>query len=371
MIKKTFIGFIFAAFLAFNPVLANENQNTVDLFTSPTCPHCSDAKVFLKNFQEENGIVLDINEYEFSKNIEKIESYYSHYSVPQAHRGFVPAIFINDKYFIGFDSQVEKELSSYLLGQDWVKEKTGPAVKVPFFGEIDLKDFSLPALAVILGTIDGFNVCSLGALVMILGMVMILRSRKKIFLLGSAFVLTTAFVYGLLVFAWHQFFSFVSPYIRSMEVLIGLMALAGGIYFLKEFYKSWKSGPVCSSNNLISRISPKIEKIFEKKAGYFAMLGAVIFFAAAATVIEFPCSAFLPVLFTGILVEAGTPLNLSILYIGIYLLFYLLDEIAIFIIASFTLQIKIFSSRLIIFFNLIASLIFIFLGLYYLFGKYF
>ena len=42
---------------------------------------------------------------------------------------------------------------------------------IPLIGEIDLAKYSLPAQAVVLGFFDGFNVYSLGALVLILGLV--------------------------------------------------------------------------------------------------------------------------------------------------------------------------------------------------------
>jgi hypothetical protein len=187
-------------------------------------------------------------------------------------------------------------------------------------------------------------------------------------LFGGVFLLTTAIIYGLLIFLWHQFFSFISPYIRSMEILIGFLALTGGVYLLREFYKACKFGPVCNSNNIMSRLTPKIEKVFQNKASGLIILGAVMFFAMVVTIVEFPCSAFLPVIFTSILVDSGISLSASLFHIGLYMFFYLLDEIIIFIIAVLTLNIKIVSPKFIVFFNLLAALIFILLGVYYLFG---
>jgi len=103
----------------------------------------------------------------------------------------------------------------------------------------------LPILAVILGFFDGLNVCSLGALVLILGMVLALKSRKKILILGGIFILTTGIIYGILMILWHQLFLVLSPYLRKMEILIGALAILGGIHFLKEFLKFRKKGPVC------------------------------------------------------------------------------------------------------------------------------
>ena len=224
----------------------------------------------------------------------------------------------------------------------------------------------MPALAIVLGVIDGFNVCSLGALVIILGLVMVLRSRKRILILGGTFVFVTALTYGLLIFLWHQFFTFISPYIKSMEILIAILSIIGGIYLLKEFIKSIKEGPSCSSGGIIARLTPKVEKIFSSKKNISILFGVVVLFALAITIIEFPCSAFLPMLFASLLAESQFSLGTSISYMGLFLLFYMLDEIIIFLIAFFTLKIKIVSPKFINAFNLLAALIFLFLGFYYL-----
>lgn len=366
MIKKIFVTlFLFLLFLL-NPGFLKAKENTIHLFGSPTCPHCLSAKKYFEKLKTEEIPNLVINEYEISKSIEEIEKFYKKYEVPKSEQGLVPAIFVGDKYFIGFSDQIGEQIKSHLMGEE-IDEKA-KIIKLPFLGEVDILNFSLPVLAITLAVVDGFNVCSLGALMVILGLVMVLRSRKRIFILGGTFILTTGVIYAILILLWHQFFSIISLYIRSMEIVIGLLALVGGIYLLKEFVKACRFGPVCSSNNLLSRLTPKIEKIFQNKTNWFVLAGAVITFASIVTIIEFPCSAFLPVLFTSILANANLSFGMSAFYITIYMLFYLLDEIIIFCIAVLTLRIKIVSPKFIIFFNLLAALIFIFLGIYYIFG---
>jgi len=343
---------------------AGKNLEPVYMFTSPTCPHCASAKKFFEDFKKENNLDLEIHDLTMSQNTEKAKEYYEKYSVPKKEQGLVPAIFIGDKYYIGFNEEIGEEIAASFLGQN--KEEKNEK-KEPFLSEANLSKFSLPTLAVILGIVDGFNVCSLGALLLILGLVIVLGSRKRILLFGGAYILTTALIYGLMILLWHQLFSFISPYVKSMEMLVGILALMGGIYLLREFNKTRKSGPICSSNNIMSRLSPKMEKVFRNKTNWLLLLGSVVAFSAAVTIIEFPCSAYLPVLFTSILVDSGASFGASILYMLIYMLFYMLDEIIVFLIAAFTLKIKIASSpKFITFFNLLAALIFIFIGTYYL-----
>ena len=347
---------------------AGKNLEPIYLFTSPTCPHCISAKSFFENFQQEQGLKLEIHDFNMSQSTDKAKEYYEKYFVPKSEQGLVPAIFIGDKYYVGFSEEIGEEISAYLLGQEQKEEKRNDDLaKLPILGEVDLSKFSLPILAVILGITDGFNVCSLGALLIILGLVMVLGSRKRIILFGSAYILTTALVYGFMIFLWHQLFSLIAPYVKSFEMLVGLLSLAGGVYLLREFYKAYKSGPICSSNNLLSRLSPKIERIFENKKNWLILLGSVIAFSIVVTVVEFPCSAFLPVLFSSIMVDSGISLGMSVFYMCIYILFYMLDEIIIFLIAALTLKIKIASPKFITFFNLLAAIIFIVVGIYYFF----
>lgn len=363
---KKFLFIIFTLFFLLTPfyVFAQETLE-INFFSSPTCPHCSSAERFLLDYIENSDLDLEFNKYYIANNLDLVQDYYKKYSVSPNQQGLVPAIFINDNYFIGFNKNIKKQIIDAIEDN---QDRNLNLTKIPLIGEVDLKAFSLPVLAITLGIVDGFNVCSLGALVLILGLVMVLKSRKKIFLIGATFLLTTALVYGLLIFLWHQLFTFIAPYIRSLEFLIGILALIGGLYLLREFYKAYKSGPVCSSNNLMSRLSPKIEKVFKNKNNIFLLFSAVFIFAIVVTIIEFPCSAFLPVLFTSILVESGISTQQSIWYIFLYMLMYLLDELIIFIIAVLTLKIKIVSPKFIIFFNLLAAFIFIVLGLFYLLG---
>lgn len=366
-----FFIFLFLFSTLFNKnALAESNTNNQEkeveilFFKSPTCAHCSNEKKFLEKLSEKHP-QIKIKEYELSKNIELVSSLYDKYQVPAGQRGLVPATFINDSFFIGFNSDISQKIEQEIKGIE--KNNSSFIVKIPFKGEVDIFQYSLPVLAIILGTIDGFNVCSLGSLVVILGLAMILRSRKKVLLLGGTFILITSLTYGLLIFLWHQFFVLISPYIRSTEILIAILSLVGGIYLLIEFFRSIKKGASCSSNGLISKLSSKIEKIFSSKKNLFILLGVVFLFALAITIIEFPCSAFLPMLFAGLLAESGLNLGATIAHMSLFILFYMLDEIIIFLIAVFTLKVKIFNPKFINLFNLIAALIFLSLGSFYLF----
>jgi len=367
-------------------------QKTLEIyfFYSLTCPHCAKEKAFLEKLEEKYP-EIEIKKFPLSerKNIELLKEFYQKYKVPQRIQGFVPISFIRERYFLGFSEKIGQEIEHYIL--QFIKEASpeekpleeefsepteeivSPTplekkIEIPFIGKINPERFSLPVLAMILGFFDGFNVCSLGALVLILGIVLALKSRSKILVLGGVFILTTGIIYGSLIILWHKIFILLSPYLREMEILIGTLAVFGGIHFFREFLKSKKRGPVCKFGGISENLSQRVQEAFEKKLGIIALTGVVFSFAAIITIVEFPCSAVLPVIFAGILTEAKTSTLLSLLYIGIFLIFYLLDEILVFLISLLTLRLWIASPKFVNFLNLAASIILFFLGIYYLAG---
>lgn len=343
----------------------NIRENEIIFFGSPTCPHCKSEKQFLENLKESYSNIT-INEYDFSSNIKLVNKFYEEYNVPKNQQGLVPVTFINNQYFVGFNDNIKQQIENQInSGTD--KPSENKKIRSIFGKEVNIDNFSLPILSMILGIVDGFNVCSLGALVIILGLVMALGSKKRILFLGGTFLIITGITYGLLIFLWHQLFSLITPYVKSMELLIGILSIIGGIYLIKEFIKSYRQGPNCSSNNLLGRLSPKVEKVFSNKRNIIILISVVALFSLVITIVEFPCSAFLPVIFSGILAEAHLSWELTLLYMSIYIIFYLLDEIIIFLIALFTMKIKILSPKFINFFTLLAALIFLFLGSYYIY----
>lgn len=344
----------------------NQGQNEIYFFYSTTCPHCAEQEKFL-NQLENNYPDIVVKRYEFSKNVDLISSFYNQFSVPKQKQGLVPITFTKDNYFVGFNSQTGLDIIDcveHCLGNKdvFVNQKT----KIPFLGEIDTQNISLPLLAVIFGFFDGFNVCSLGALVLILGMVISLNSRKKILILGGTFVLITIIVYWVLILLWHRLFVFMAPYIRNMEIFIGLLSFGGAWFLFREFLKSRKSGSVCKFGGISEKLASKMNKALEKGSGIFVMVGAVLFFASAVTIIEFPCSALFPVLFTGILAQNQTSFFLSVIYMGIYILFYMIDEIIVVVVAALTMKIWIASPKITTLLNLFASLLLFVFGFYYL-----
>jgi len=171
---------------------------------------------------------------------------------------------------------------------------------------------------------------------------------------------------------WFQLFTILAPYLKIMQILIGLLGIGGGVYFFKEFLKFKKYGPTCEiqkSNGLMARFTEKMKKRLDKESGALLLVLTILLFAAIITIVEFPCSAAVPVIFAGILSQAGLPGWQYLSYIALFILFYMLDEIIIFLIAFFTLNLKITSNKFTTWIALVEAIVLFALGLYYLFGS--
>lgn len=349
-------------------ILAQE-PTQVDLFYSPTCPHCAKAKIFFKELQADYPN-LTIRQYQVSESLQLLSTYYKKYSVPEQSQGFVPAIFIDSQYYIGFSDETVQQIRAHIARSNNTQD-TENSVGLPTFYGIRLDKFALPVTAILLGVLDGFNICSLGALLIILSLVLTLKSRPKILLFGGGFIFTTSVIYGLLIFFWYQLFNVLAPYLRQMELLIGVITMIGGIYFLKEFIKFCRKGPTCGvgpAQKIEGNFAKQFRSLIQNKARTLTVLFPILLFATIITVVEFPCSAAVPVAFAGMLMKAQLPGWLYVFYIVLYVIFYMLDELLVFCIAFFTMKLWLASPKFVTWITLVESIILFALSAYYIFG---
>lgn len=365
------LGLLFGVF---SFALAQEEKVEVNFFYGRTCPYCAKEERFLSELEKKYP-EIKVNRFAISENINLIKEFYQDYKVPPREQGYVPITFIGDRYFLEFNKEIGEDIEDCIVklieGGSQESCESERKITLPIIGEIDIEKYSLPALAILLGALDGFNVCSLGALILILGLVLALRSRKKTLIFGGLFILTAAIVYGLLIVLWYKIFSFFVSYLRIMEILIAILAIGGGVYFLRQFIRFRKYGPTCEiglGKGIIARFSAKFQQSLKGSGNVLLLLASVLIFAGIITVVEFPCSAVVPVIFAGVLSQAQLPTFYYLLYIALFIIFYMLDEIIVFLIAFFTTKIWLASSKVITWIILAEAIILFMLGLYYLFG---
>ena len=347
----------------------NEENITIHFFYDEGCSHCAAQEQFM----EENIVgeypKVKIKKYDIygEGSVDKLNELAEEHGTGDL-RVVTPTTFIEGRVFQGFTESRGREMIQVIEGEETEQSEK---IEVPFFGEMNPTGWSLPILAAAIGSVDGMNVCSIGALVMVLMIVLSFDDRKKIFFYGFLFIITVVLVYGLLVFAWYHLIEAIIQYIGILKYIIGAAGIIGGAAFFKQFVEFYKHGPNCSYSDagFITRARMKVKKSFESaNVGPFVLVGSIVFFAAVVTIIELPCSAALPLAFSGILVDAELAGLTYIIYIALYLFFYMLIELIIFSGAVITKEVWFGSGKFVTWVTLFGSLILFVLGFSYLFG---
>jgi len=380
--KKIFLSFslfiLILGILIPNFVLAQKPSLEINFFYSSTCPHCSAEKIFLQKIEKKYP-EIKINSYlsEDEKNQKLLQDLCKKYGI-EKYLGLVPMTFIGDEFFLGFDNEkeggvkIENSIKRQLESEPpkKINESEQKKINLPLISNLELSKYSLPVFTIILGLLDGFNVCSLGALVMILGLTLALRNRKKILILGGTYILAAAVVYALLIFFWYHLFILLTPYLRFVQISVGLLAILSGGYFIKEFIRIKKQGATCEINGkkITNNLTSRLENSLKESKNIFFLIGSILIFAALLTLIEFPCSAAVPLVFAGVLAKASLTTFQYLFYIILYIFFYMFDEIVIFLIAVFSLKLWLTSPKFVALSDFIEAIILFVLGLYYMIG---
>jgi len=208
-------------------------------------------------------------------------------------------------------------------------------IYLPLIGEIDPTNFSLPLLTIVIAAIDGFNPCAMWALLFLITMLIGMKDRKRMWILGSAFIVVSAVVYFLFMAAWLNLILFLG-FIVWVRILIGLVALLGGGYNLKKFFENKNTCEVTNDEKRL-KLLDKLKTITQLNSFWLA-LGGIILLAAIVNLIELVCSAGLPAVYTQVLALSNLATWQHYFYLLLYVFVFMLDDLFIFFIAMITLQ---------------------------------
>ena len=208
-------------------------------------------------------------------------------------------------------------------------------VTLPLFGVVDLQQFSLPALSLILGFIDGFNPCAMWVLVTFLIVLAQAGSRKRMWEIAGLFILAETIMYYLILNVWFTAWDFVGLD-HIVTPIVGIVAIGGGIFFLHQ----WRvSDGTCKVTNLEqkSKTHRKINRLVNAKLTILTILG-IIGLALSVNVIEFACSIGIPQAFTKILDINALDWLTRQFYMALYILMYMVDDVIVFGIALYSFE---------------------------------
>ena len=337
---KIFFTIFIGLFLIGGFVRAEEKME-IDFFYRDFCPYCEREGQFLDTLEKEYPVVVNRHSITSDKDaIKDLKNFYEEYEVPDKNWGLVPALFMHDNYFIGFNEDIKGQIISCLTDCSGF-EKNIYSIDLPFLGTVDTSEMSLSFLTIILGLLDGFNPCAMWVLVFLIALLINTRSRKKMIIVGGTFLFVSGLVYYLILNAWLKLFLAVS-YVNTVRNLIGVLALGVGVWQIYNFI-NYKPG-VCKvteggkfQQKIRSKIQKKAEEVTQSSINLGLIIGIIVL-AFAVNMVEFFCSAGVPAIFTQIL-SLNTSSNWEYqFYILLYTIVFMIDDLIIFLIAFFTLR---------------------------------
>ncbi|MFA4834129.1 MAG: hypothetical protein WC619_04780 [Patescibacteria group bacterium] len=398
---------VFLFFLFIQPSFAQDKINLY-FFYGNGCPHCAKEEKFLNKLEKErenikifryevwynrdnaqllskigeklnlnvSGVPLTIigdksvsGYYSDETTGEKIKSIISYYTVNECTDVVAPILSATDANGNcphGCDTSGEECIHDCGCQADNIKSPDLPeTINVPILGEVKVKGLSLPVFTVIIGALDGFNPCAMWVLLFLISLLLGMKDRKKMWILGSSFIIASAAVYFLFLAAWLNLFLFLG-FIFWIRLIIGVFAMGSGYYHLKEYFKNRKG--VCAvTGDEKRRVWFDRLKIIIAKENFWLALGGIIILAGAVNLVELLCSAGLPAIYTQVLSLSNLPAWQYYAYLVLYIFIFMLDDLLVFIIAMATLKMKGISSRYSRWSNLIGGIIIFLIGVLLIF----
>lgn len=407
MFKKIIISIIFFS-LIFIPFLnTSAQEEIIDLyfFWSTGCPHCEQQKPFLEKLEKKYPL-LKVHYLEVWNNQRNRQLMINFGNKLNANVSGVPFTVIEDQYVNGWldENHTGKIIEEMVINAINIKQINNSnsnnnepivisptedinsisdindnnnqdnlsdsnhipeKIKAPFIGEINIKNLSLPLLTIVLGALDGFNPCAMWVLLFLISLLIGMENKKRMWILGIAFLVASASVYYIFMAAWLNLLLFIG-FIVWVRIGIGVVALFGGGYNLKEYFINPEGACKITGSEKRQKIFQKLKDITQKQSFWLA-LGGIILLAFAVNLVELICSTGLPAVYTQILSLSNLHIWQYYAYIGLYILFFLLDDLFVFFVAMKTLQITGVTTKYSRFSHLIGGILMLIIGILLIF----
>lgn len=387
--KKIKYIVLFLLLMIIFPLNIKAESLKIYLFYGDGCPHCADEEKFFESYFEDNNDI-ELIKYEVWHSKDNQELFVKVQDKLNNHASGVPYLIIGKDVIVGYmedvtNYQIEDTIKEYrsskkkydvideLNKKNKTKETKINKIKkktkkeeyfyLPVFGKVKSNEVSLPLLSVVLGFIDGFNPCAMWILLFLITMLINTKDRKKMWILGLTFIITSGLVYLMFMLTWLNLAMFISK-AELIRILVALVSFIIGFINLKKYYESTKKEDGCDVVDKKNRkeIINRITNIMNEKSLIVAIIGIIVL-AASVNIIELMCSVSIPLLFTQILAMNNLSAGSYALYMFIYIFFFLIDDIVIFTLAMITHKVTGISTKYNKYSHLIAGIIILLIGL--------
>ena len=232
-------------FLAY-PAIASEI--TMDFYYSSNCGECEEKlnliqTYFINNESYKNILKINLKDIITNKTaLQEWEDIYNHYPYPFV---IIKNNSISTEPIGEFNitvSNLNNIIHQFLLGEyhsssNNVNHQLDNIVHTPF-GNLDISKLSLPILTIVLAGIDSFNPCAFFILIFLLNMLIYVRSRKRMLLIGGIFIFFSGLLYMIFMFIMFEVLWEIQKTIGIyiLNIIISLIILPMGILNIKDFF---------------------------------------------------------------------------------------------------------------------------------------
>lgn len=363
-------------------------QENIYLFYGKECPHCEGLIEYLNELLKDKKYSdVKLEKYEVWHNDKNSKLMNEVGKVLDVPTKSIPFFIVGTNVKYGYDDSLKsefKDIIDFYHGKtyydpvgDYInktdtsmykkinyEKKDKEEYKVPLLGKVNAKNVSLLLVSIIIGAVDGFNPCAMWILLFLLSLLISTKDRKKMWVLGLTFILTSGIVYLLFMVSWLNVAKYTSGII-FIRYLIGVFALVFGLVNLYRYIKGVKQKDVgcdVTDANKKRKIMDRIRNILSENKMIFAVLG-IMLLAVSVNLIELLCSLGLPVMYTEMLGLNNLTTFEYGFYLFVYILFFLIDDLIIFFIAMKTLKLKGISNKYMKYSHLIGGIIMLMIGI--------
>ena len=344
-----------------NIVDASVEDDVINIyfFYGDGCPHCAKEEKFFEEELEKKYKNIKIYYFEVWKNDGNSQMLSKVKDVFKVSNSNVPFTVIGKKYLTGYSDGTKEKIYD-IIDEYSGKDVNESVYSLPIVGKVDVKAFSLPLISVILGFIDGFNPCAMWVLLFLINVLIGYKDKKRMLVLGTIFLLTSGIVYFLSMLGITMVLDITTVvWIRN---IIAIVAVILGILNIQTYLKTRKeNGCHVVKNKKRKVLFKKIKDYTSKKNLFFAIMGIIIL-AISVNLVELACSLGFPAIYSEILAVNRVVGARRVIYLILYDIFYMLDDMIIFYLAVFTLNVKAISNKYTKYSNLIGGIIIFLIG---------
>jgi cytochrome c biogenesis protein CcdA/glutaredoxin len=326
---------------------ADEAPVTLVLFHGEGCPHCAAERAWLAELARARPGVR-IEQYEVWNdpgNRALLADYAERLGFEPVG---VPVTVVGEEVWIGFSegiaAEIDSAVASALADADGsgssgasTAARPGSSVDLPIAGTVDLAGMSLLASTVLIGFADGINPCSLWVLAVLLAVVLHSGSRGRVALVGGTFLLVTAAMYGLYIVGMYSALDYAGG-LGWIRAAVAALALVLGGLQLKDGL-GVRGGPSLSmSAQRRPHLIRRMRAVARPDRGVVATMAGTAALAVGVSLLETPCTAGLPLLWTSMLADQSVAIGTAVALFGVYMLVFLVDELVLFGAAVVTMR---------------------------------